>query len=570
MTARLWEKKMEYALIVVSALLVNQIIYDRFVQRKSALLINYPVIGRMRYLFELLREPLRQYFGDEQFYESRDKVDWVYNAAKNKPNFISFSVSQQLDDTHFIIKHSNVVLNEDEVSDDFSVSFGPKREQPFTSQSVISRSGMSDGALSPEATRAFALGARKGHFPINTGEGGLTSNYFFDFRPECVEDQRCFEVHTPTDYEKKVFRYATVLFNGSVALRLLRRVSLKGKIPDTWIFDRKNLLFFRPDWEAPLDCFPKEVPVEMGDVILQVGSGLYGVRDREGHFDPERYQKTMAFCKMTEIKIAQGAKQTGGKIVASKVTEDIAYFRGVEPHQNLMSPNRFPFAENLDELFDFCGMLQGLSKKPVGIKIVVSDYKDVDAMVKTFQKRRKDERSVPDFVTIDAGDGGTATAPLELMESVGLNLINSLYIVDAAFRRHGERGHIKLIVSGKILTPDDVVKALALGADMVAIARAFMMSGGCIRARHCSGIQGTCPVGMATQDKSRRSSFLVYKKADHIANYHNNLIKGIKTMLAVMGVGQVGDLDKTKLTFKNKNGEIYFDVDAYFAARMHV
>jgi len=56
--------------------------YDRYVQRKHALLINYPVIGRMRYLFEALREPLRQYFADETFYESRDKVEWVYKAAK--------------------------------------------------------------------------------------------------------------------------------------------------------------------------------------------------------------------------------------------------------------------------------------------------------------------------------------------------------------------------------------------------------------------------------------------------------------------------------------------------------
>jgi len=103
-----------------------------------------------------------------------------------------------------------------------------------------------------------------------------------------------------------------------------------------------------------------------------MGSGLYGVRDSSGTFDEVRYQKTMRFAKMTEIKMAQGAKQTGGKLLASKVSETIAYYRGVEPHKNLFSPNQFPFAHNLEELFDFMGRLKKLSQKPVGVKIVIS------------------------------------------------------------------------------------------------------------------------------------------------------------------------------------------------------
>ena len=111
-------------------------VYDKYVQREHALLINYPIIGRMRYVFEALREPLRQYFADESFYASRDKIEWVYKAAKDVPNYQSFSVTQPFEGSRFIIKHSSSVLNEDEVSDDVSVIFGKDRENPFVSYSL--------------------------------------------------------------------------------------------------------------------------------------------------------------------------------------------------------------------------------------------------------------------------------------------------------------------------------------------------------------------------------------------------------------------------------------------------
>jgi glutamate synthase domain-containing protein 2 len=110
-----------------------------------------------------------------------------------------------------------------------------------------------------------------------------------------------------------------------------------------------------------------------------------------------------------------------------------------------------------------------------------------------------------------------------------------------------------------------------MGADAVGIARGFMMSGGCIRARMCSGFGShVCPVGMATQDEKKRASYLVVKKGHEIASYHTNLIKGMKMMMAVMGVSEVCNLNKSSLTFKNRNGEIFFDVDEYFRQKLHV
>ncbi|MFT7004584.1 MAG: glutamate synthase domain-containing protein 2, partial [Sulfurimonas sp.] len=212
-----------------------------------------------------------------------------------------------------------------------------------------------------------------------------------------------------------------------------------------------------------------------------------------------------------------------------------------------------------------------LSKKPVGFKIVISDAGSVEEMVKAIAKRKADKKNIPDFISIDSGEGGSATAPLELMESVGLTTNNALYVLDTMLKKYKVRQDLKIIASGKILTPDDAIITLCMGADAIGIARGFMMSGGCIRARMCSGFGShVCPVGMATQDKKKRASYLVKKKGLEIGNYHNNLIKSMKVVCAVMGVNKMNHLNKSYLTFKNQNGEIYFDIDKYFHHKIHI
>ncbi|OQX49708.1 MAG: FMN-binding glutamate synthase family protein, partial [Epsilonproteobacteria bacterium 4484_20] len=210
-------------------------------------------------------------------------------------------------------------------------------------------------------------------------------------------------------------------------------------------------------------------------------------------------------------------------------------YRGIEEGKDLFSPNRFPYADTPEHLMNFIGRLQEISQKPVGVKIVISDENTIDRLAGV-AKRKEEGLPIPDFITVDSGEGGSATAPLELMESVGLNTVNALYVLDTALRRHDLREDIRIIASGKILTPDDVIITMSLGADAVGIARGFMMSGGCIRARMCSGYGShKCPVGMATQDPKKRASYMVVKQAYQISNYHNNLIKGMKMMLAIMG-----------------------------------
>ena len=286
----------------------------------------------------------------------------------------------------------------------------------------------------------------------------------------------------------------------------------------------------------------------MPDITFQMGSGLYGVRHHDGSFNPERYQKVMRFACMTEVKLAQGAKQTGGKLLASKVSDDIAYYRGIPAHQDLISPNRFPYAKDMETFFDFISELQELSGKPVGFKIVIGTKEDFETYAKALKARKDAGLSIADFLTIDGGDGGSATAPLEMMSRIGLPILEALDIVVEVLEAYGLRDDIKLIAAEKVLTPDDVLELLCYGADFINIARGFMISAGCIRARECSGAGGrNCPVGLATMDEGKRSKYLVLQKAKNVANYHHELLYGVKSLLAVMGKIDVSELTKNDL-----------------------
>ncbi|WP_297441645.1 FMN-binding glutamate synthase family protein [Sulfurimonas sp.] len=555
-------KALFFLFVVISIVLF---IYDKYIQRDNQLLINYPLIGRMRYVFYALRDPMRQYFGDEKFYESFDKVKWVYDSAERKSAYASFSPGQPQKSASLSIKNANCVLNTSDVSDDFSVTFGESSAQPFTTRSVFGRSAMSDGAISPEGTRAFSKGAYLGEFPINTGEGSLTSNFLYThkYNPK----HNCYlEVKRGTAFAKTVYKLVKFIINPAVAEKVYRHMVIHANDDETYLFDKDALVCYRVNWQAPLESFPNKVPSDIPDIIFQMGSGLYGVRDEEGKFCETRYQKTMRFAKMTEIKMAQGAKQTGGKLLASKVSEAIAYYRGVEPHKDLFSPNQFPFAHNLEELFDFMGRLKELSQKPVGVKIVISSeaaFEEYAQLIK--QRLQEGSTAYPDFITVDGGDGGSGAAPLEMMMSVGMTISKALFIADSHLRKVGVREKVKLIASEKVLTPDDAIVLFGLGADYVAIARAFMMSAGCIRARECSGAHGrSCPVGLATQDKAKRASFLIEKKARNIASYHKQLLGGVKNLLAIMAVDHISKMNKNNLIFKDHTGKTYMNVEHYF------
>ena len=546
-----WGVVVKVLVLLVVLVLFAIFVYDRFVQRKNQLLINYPLIGRMRYIFYFIREPMRQYFGDETFYDSFEKIEWINKVARNKNPYISFSPAKPYANEKWLFRHANIVKEPSEVEESLSVTFGESRETPFVTKSIIGRSAMSDGSISPEGTRAFARGSFYANFPINTGEGGLTSNFLATLKiDDCSRD--CLEVVRGNMLALGIKRVVNLFTNREIARRVYRKMVLRRKDRGTFIFDDEGMNYFRIDWSADLSHFPKEVPNTIPDITLQIGSGLYGVRDSNGEFDELRYKKVMRFCRMSEIKIAQGAKQTGGKLLASKVSEDIAYYRGVPAHKDLISPNRFPYANSIDELYNFIERLQKLSGKPAGFKVVISSKEQFEEYVQALAVRISSGKDIPDFITIDGGDGGSATAPLEMMSRIGLSIKESLDIAVSTLKEYGLRDKIKIIAAEKVLTPDDVVELLCYGADFINIARGFMISAGCIRARECSGANGRhCPVGLATMNEAKRSKYLIGQKSKSIANYHNGLIEGIRELMAVMGKEKVSELSKEDIINHN-------------------
>jgi glutamate synthase domain-containing protein 2 len=186
--------------------------------------------------------------------------------------------------------------------------------------------------------------------------------------------------------------------------------------------------------------------------------------------------------------------------------------------------------------FDFIEHLQKLSGKPVGFKIVISSRENFEMYAKALKERILEGKDIVDFITIDGGDGGSATAPLEMMSKIGLPIREALLIVNDVLKEYELRKHVKIIASEKVLTPDDVIEMLCHGADFINIARGFMISAGCIRARECSGANGRdCPVGLATMNEAKRSKYLVIEKSKHIAFYHHELLHGVRSLMAVMG-----------------------------------
>src|SRR5699024_5700416 len=232
------------------------------------------------------------------------------------------------------------------------------------------------------------------------------------------------------------------------------------------------------------------------DLIMQVSPGLFGVRTIEGEFSWEEFKTKSEIdqVKAFELKLAQGAKTRGGHVEGQKVTEEIAEIRKVEPGVTINSPNRFREFDDAKGLLDFVDQMRDVGGKPVGTKIVIGNEEQAESYVQAMAETG----IVPDFITLDGGNGGTGASYYELAESVGLPTFAALPLLDDLLVKYGIRERTHIIASGKLLTTDKIAMALALGADMVNIARGFMLSVGCIMAQVCH--TNNCPAGVATTD----------------------------------------------------------------------
>jgi len=280
-----------------------------------------------------------------------------------------------------------------------------------------------------------------------------------------------------------------------------------------------------------------------GDIIWQIGTAYFGCRTKNGNFSPELFQKQAVKdqIKMIEIKLSQGAKPGhGGILPASKNTEEIANIRLVEPHTDVHSPPAHTAFHDAKGLLNFVQQLRELSGgKPVGFKLCVGDKSEFIDICKSM----KETRIKPDFITVDGGEGGTGAAPVEFSNSLGMPLFDGLAFVYDALHAFNLKEEIKLIASGKIISGFDMVRVMALGADMCNTARAMMMATGCIQALECN--KNTCPVGVATQDPQLMKGLVVKDKAQRVANYHAETIRSFTELIAAAGLSRHEQLNRS-------------------------
>ena len=279
------------------------------------------------------------------------------------------------------------------------------------------------------------------------------------------------------------------------------------------------------------------------DIVMQIGTAKYGVRSKEGGLDDDKLREVAALPQVRtfELKMSQGAKPgKGGILPGAKVTPEIANIRGIPEGQDSISPNRHHEINNVHEMLDFIAHLRDMSGKPVGFKAVIGAYGWLESLCREIHERGIE--SAPDFITVDSGDGGTGAAPMPLMDSVGMSIKESLPLVIDILIKYGLRERIKVITSGKLITPAEVAWAYCAGTDFVVSARGFMFALGCIQALKCN--KNTCPTGITTHKASLQSGLDPAEKLVRVNNFVTKIRYGTGLIAHSCGVTNPRELKR--------------------------
>lgn len=339
-----------------------------------------------------------------------------------------------------------------------------------------------------------------------------------------------FGPQTPKPYSTQSLFNISAMSFGAISRPAIKALSNGAKMAGCWLNTGEGGV---SEWHLEGGC----------DVVFQIGTAKYGVRNEKGELDLEKLKAVCANdnIKMIELKLSQGAKPgKGGILPAIKVTEEIASIRGIPAGQDSISPNRHLDAGNDEELLALIERIRQCVGKPVGIKIVVGDSQWLDDFFSLIIT--KGTQFAPDFITIDGGNGGTGAAPMTLIDDMGRNLPQSLPILTNKLVEYGLKERIKVIASGKLVNPVEVSWALCTGADCVVSARGFLIALGCIQALQCN--KNTCPTGITTHDPRLQRGLVPKKKAARVSHYHHNMEKELYTIAHACGVEHPGLLNR--------------------------
>jgi glutamate synthase domain-containing protein 2 len=456
---------------LLAFVLVGPLIYMGFadmLQTRQSIKRNFPLLGRLRYVFEDMRPKIQQYFVESDTDGvpiNRIDRSVIYQRAKKQIDTTPFGTQLNVySEGYEWLSHSIVPIDFHKVDQHPKVLVGNKDCLQAYRASILNISAMSFGSLSGNAVEALNAGAKIGGFAHNTGEGGISPH------------------HT---------KYG-------------------------------------------------------GDLIWQIGTGYFGARDEDGKFSPEAFRKNASRpeVKMIELKLSQGAKPGhGGILPGKKNTPEIAAIRLVKAGTTVFSPPFHSAFSTPREMILFLKNMRDLSGgKPVGFKLCVGRKSEFISICKAMLELD----TYPDFITVDGGEGGTGAAPPEFSNFVGMPLLDGLAFVDNILNGFNVRQHIKIAAAGKILTGSQMVRAVALGADMCNSARAMMMAIGCIQALECN--RNTCPTGVATQDRELVKGLVVDDKKIRVANFHKHTVESFVELIAAAGIDHPRKLNRHQIS----------------------
>ena len=268
-------------------------------------------------------------------------------------------------------------------------------------------------------------------------------------------------------------------------------------------------------------------------LIWQLGTGYYGARLDNGRFNEKLFAETCEKfdVRAVEVKLSQGAKPgRGGVLPAKKITAEISKIRSVPMGKDCLSPAAHVEFSNADELLDFVERLADVSGgTPIGIKSAVGQ---MDFWTELAQLMESGQRGV-DYIAVDGGEGGTGAAPLTFSDHVSLPFKLGFNRVYREFSEKGLHEKIVFMGSGKLGFPEESLLAMAMGVDMICIAREAMLAIGCIQAQICQ--TGKCPTGVATQNKWLMRGLDPTDKSARLANYILTLRKEILQLCRACG-----------------------------------
>ena len=269
------------------------------------------------------------------------------------------------------------------------------------------------------------------------------------------------------------------------------------------------------------------------DVIWQLGTGYFGARDDSGRFSVDRLAEEVEShprVRAIEIKLSQGAKPgKGGILPGAKVTAEIARIRGIPVGEDCISPNAHSEFQTTDELIDFIETVAERTGLPVGVKSAVGQLEFWEDLA----RRMGDRHEGPDFISIDGAEGGTGAAPLTFADHVALPFKVGFGRVFPIFQQAGLSQRITWIGSSKLGFPDRAIVALALGCDVIQVAREAMLAIGCIQAQKCH--TGGCPAGVATQSRWLQAGLNINNKAKRLSAYVKGFRKEMITLSLAAG-----------------------------------